>query len=54
MSGVKWDRDIGREFESSACKRKNKSELEGTNLELSGSLQKSLKENVDASVSNKD
>jgi hypothetical protein len=54
MSGVKWDRDIGRKSESGASKRKRKIELVRNNLELSGSLLKFLKRNGDASVSNKD
>jgi hypothetical protein len=53
MSGVKRDRDLGREFESGASKRKIKAELERKNLELSGSLLKFFKRD-DASVSNKD
>jgi hypothetical protein len=54
MSGDKWDRDLGRKFESVASKRKRKPELERKNLELSESLLTFLKRNDDASVSNKD
>jgi hypothetical protein len=54
MSGfVKRDRDLGRESETVASKRKRKAELERKNLELSAKLLKFLKKNDDASVSNK-
>jgi hypothetical protein len=54
MSGVKRDRDLGRKFQSGASERKIKDEIQGKNLELSGSLLKFLKRNDDARVSNKD
>jgi hypothetical protein len=54
MVDVKRNRDLGRKFEFGASKGKRKAESERKNLELSGELQKFLKRNDDASVSNKD
>jgi hypothetical protein len=45
MSGVKLDRDLGREFESGASKIRIKAKLERKNRELSGSLLKLFRSN---------
>jgi hypothetical protein len=50
MSGVKWDRDLGRKFESGASNIKIKAELERKNLELSGSLSNIFKNKLHASI----
>jgi hypothetical protein len=50
MSGVKWDRNLGKKCKSGVSIRKRKAELEWKNLELSGSPLNFFKWNDDASV----